>query len=102
MRDRGRGRRRGVAWGASAGLAVILPLAATAPTTSARAEEGAFADTMTGGWGGVRSALDDRGVSIGVTYTGEALRTLSGGARQGTAFEGLVDIAVETDLEKLA
>ncbi|AHB48352.1 porin [Hyphomicrobium nitrativorans NL23] len=68
---------------------------------SALADDAAFSDTLTGDWGGVRSALDDRGISIGATYTGEALRTLSGGSQQGTAFEGLVDIAVDTDLEKL-
>lgn len=97
-----RNRRRGsAAWGAFASFSVVLPIVAALSTSGARANEPAFSDRLTGDWGGARSRLADRGVSIGVTSTSEALRTVSGGAKQGDAFEGLVDIAADTDLEKL-
>ena len=98
MLERGCGN---AACGRFARFAVTLPILGVLSLGSALADEAAFSDTLTGDWGGARSALDGKGIDVSVTYTAEALRTLSGGAKQGTAFEGLVDISVDTDLEKL-
>ena len=87
--------------GISGGFVAVLSVISALSTPDALAEERAFSDVRTGDWAGSRSALGAKGVSLGVTYTGEALGTLSGGAKQGTAFEGLVDIAVDVDLERL-
>ena len=88
--------------GAAGCLAAVLAVVAEAASSArALADEPAFSDTMTGGWGGARPALADRGISIGVTHIGEALAPVSGGAKQGTAFEGLLDVTVDTDLGKL-
>lgn len=83
----------------SMGLALIV--AVTMPATSAQAEEPAFADKLTGDWHGARTHLNDKGVEIGVTYTGEVLSNRTGGLKRGTSFEGLLDVTVETDLEKI-
>lgn len=89
------------AWRTFAVFSVALPMVTALFPTGALADDPAFWDTFIGDWGGARSALGDKGISVGVRYTGETLRTSSGGAEQGTAFEGLVDIEVDTDLEKL-
>jgi len=91
----------GLARRASTGLALMTPLVAAMPMTAARAEEPAFAEHMTGDWGGTRTRLKDKGIEIGVVYTGEALANLSGGLKRGTSFEGLLDVTVESDLGKL-
>lgn len=56
-------------------------------------------DQLTGDWGGARTALQQRGIEIGIHYIGETLR-ISGGAHPGTTFEGRLDVTVDTDLEK--
>ncbi len=86
----------------SAGLVAMLPLTAAMPVTNAYAEEIPHADTLTGDWGGARSALERQGITVDMTYTGETFRTMSGDIGQGTAFEGLLGIAIEVDLEKVA
>jgi porin len=57
-------------------------------------------EKLTGDWGGARTALERRGIDIGIEYIGETLSILSGGLRQGTAFEGRLATSVDTDLEK--
>lgn len=92
------GGRGSVAKRTSMGLALIVAMAT--PVTSARAEEPAFADKLTGDWHGARTRLKDKGVEIGVTHTGEVLSNRTGGLKRGTSFEGLLDVTMETDLEK--
>jgi len=50
--------------------------------------------------GGVRSALAKRGVIFGVNYIGEVLGNPTGGFRQGTVYDGRLELAVQADLEK--
>jgi porin len=57
-------------------------------------------DKLTGDWGGARTALERRGIDVGIEYIGETLGILSGGLRRGTAFEGRLGVSVDTDLEK--
>ena len=43
----------------------------------------------------------DRGMKFAATYIGETLGNPSGGAKQGSVYEGRLNLAVDADLEKL-
>jgi len=59
-------------------------------------------DTLTGDWGGARTALKDKsGVEITLNYIGETLAVLSGGLERRASYEGRLEFSVDTDLEKL-
>lgn len=65
-------------------------------------KEQAGQDThLTGDWGGARATLIEHGVEFTFDYTGEVLSSVSGGRRRGTAYNGLLESAVDMDLEKL-
>jgi porin len=69
----------------------------------ATADEGLFErDRLTGGWGGVRKQLEDAGIGFGVNDTAETLSNPTGGIRQRTIYQGLLDVSLNLDLEKLA
>src|ERR1043166_5871124 len=83
---------------AGAALSILL---ATSGVASAE-EKGLWErEKLTGDWGGARTALEQRGIEVGVAYIGETLNVLSGGLRRGTTYEGRLDVSVTTDLEKL-
>ncbi|MGE3148631.1 MAG: carbohydrate porin [Pseudorhodoplanes sp.] len=85
----------GLAWLASvSGLSV----------SSATAEDGGIweREKLTGDWGGVRTALKDKGIDFTFNYIGETLSVRSGGIKRGTTFEGRFDGMVDLDLEKLS
>ncbi|ABD89164.1 carbohydrate porin [Rhodopseudomonas palustris] len=73
-------------------------------TASAQEKSLEERDKLTGTWGGARTALEDKGIEIGVVYIGEVLG-ISGGAKPagGThaTYEGRLDVTINTDLEKL-
>jgi porin len=58
-------------------------------------------DTLTGDWNGARTALKDKGVEINIKYVNEVFGVLSGGIERRASYEGLVELAIETDLQKL-
>ncbi len=64
-------------------------------------ESGAEKDHLTGDWGGVRTKLFDRGVHLQFGYIGEVFGNVAGGTRRGAVYEGLGEMALELDLEKL-
>ena len=67
------------------------------------AQEGFFErGTLTGEWGGARKDLEDAGVALGVTDVSETLSNPSGGIKQLTIYQGLLDVSLTLDLEKLA
>jgi len=67
------------------------------------AEEGLFEqDRLTGNWGGVRKELQDAGIDLGVNDIAETLSNPTGGIRQLTIYQGLLDLSLNLDLEKLA
>src|SRR5271165_1300455 len=67
------------------------------------AQEGLFErDRLTGDWGGMRKQLEDAGVAFGATDVSETLSNPSGGIRQLTIYQGLLDVSLNLDLEKLA
>jgi porin len=51
--------------------------------------------------GGVRSALGRDGVTFHVNYIGEVLGNPVGGVKQGTFYDGRLELAVEADFEKM-
>ena len=56
---------------------------------------------MTGDWGGLRSRLEDKGVTFAIEYTTELLANVSGGIRRGSAGVGYFHPQMDVDLEKL-
>jgi len=56
---------------------------------------------MTGTWGGFRDSLADDGVKFSPTYIGEVFGNPSGGAAQGLIYDGLLDLALDLDLERM-
>jgi porin len=76
-------------------LALAGPAAASQPKSIWEQE------TLTGDWGGARSALKDRGVDVLMTYIGEVFDVLSGGLARRASYEGRFDLTVDADLDKL-
>jgi porin len=59
-------------------------------------------DTLTGDWGGGRTALkENQGIDITLNYIGETFGVLSGGLNRRTSYEGRLEFSVDTDLSKL-
>jgi len=65
-------------------------------------ESGNERDHLTGDWGGARTKLTERGVHFQFGYIGEIFGNVAGGVKRGVAYEGLAEMALELDLEKLA
>jgi porin len=59
------------------------------------------ADYLTGNWGGFRDDLKNAGISLTPTYIGEVLGNPSGGARQGIISDGLFNMGLDLDLDKM-
>jgi porin len=58
-------------------------------------------DTFTGNWGGLRSKLEEKGVTLEMVYTGEMVSVLSGGLQRKTVFLDNKDIVLSVDAETL-
>lgn len=71
---------------------------AAALVSTAQAQE---APPVMSDWGGARTALRERGVNVAINYIGETLQVMSGGIRRNASFEGRLELALDTDLEKL-
>jgi porin len=66
------------------------------------AQEGFFErDSLTGDWGGVRKQWEDAGVAFGITDVSETLSNPTGGVRQLSIYQGLLDASLNLDLDKL-
>ena len=89
-------------------LAAALSLLLATAHASLAAEENAHAkpfferDVALGDWGGVRSPLEDRGVTLGIHYAQEVLGVVHGGLSPGAEYNGLLEVDLDLDLEKLA
>ena len=59
-------------------------------------------DFALGDWGGARTALSDKGIDFTINYTAEVFGHVSGGLRRGAAFNGLFELGLDFDFEKLA
>jgi len=86
--------------------AISLALGLAALSASAKAEEASpdslmTRETLTGAWGGLRNAADDAGVKFSGSYTGEVLGNPTGGTRQRAMAEGLLEVDLDVDFDKL-
>ncbi len=68
----------------------------------ALAEDPDPAPALTGDWGGARPAMAARGLTFSGMDTLEVLGNVRGGRRTGAVFDGLWQLGVELDLDKLA
>lgn len=57
-------------------------------------------DTLTGDWGGLREELEDKGITIAPTWQAEVFGN-TGGAAQGAISDGLFNLPIDLDLERL-
>lgn len=53
-------------------------------------------------WGGARTKLSDKGFDFHMEYTGGVFQNVSGGIKEGAAYNGLLNTGLIIDLEKLA
>jgi porin len=92
--------------------ATILGALMAAPLLAANAQTGAVPEDappaglweraqLTGDWGGLRTSLEARGITLDLTDTSEVLGNVSGGMKQGAVFDGKTEIDLAIDLEKL-
>lgn len=56
--------------------------------------------TLLGDWGGLRSWLDQYGVSFTLNQTSDYVGNTRGGIKQGFVYDGLLDLEVDIDLNK--
>lgn len=80
-------------------------LAALEPQPSSRdalVETGSEREHLLGDLGGWRSWVISRGVHFQAGYIGEVFGNTAGGIERGAAYQGLGEIAVDIDLERLA
>jgi porin len=83
-------------------LALIVGIVVGSLGRPAAADDGVFErDRFTGDWGGVRKAGQDAGIDFGANYIAETLSNPSGGFKQTTIYQGLLDVSLNLDLEKL-
>ena len=84
-------------------LAVCALLAAPANVAAAEPSTNDFwtRPTLTGDWGGLRSRLEDKGVTFALEYTTDLLANVRGGIRRGAAGLGYFNPEMNVDLEKL-
>jgi len=59
-------------------------------------------DALTGDWGGWRERLTERGVEVTAAYAGETFGVVRGGFRPGAVYDGLLELGLDVDFEKLA
>ncbi|MEI9999763.1 MAG: carbohydrate porin [Verrucomicrobiota bacterium] len=59
-------------------------------------------DEMTGDWGGIRDDMLNHGVAISPTWIGEVFGNPSGGAGKGVISDGLINVALDLDLDRMS
>jgi porin len=80
----------------------VLPLLlAGSPADAEEPQDVWHRDTLTGDWGGLRTALAEQGVTISAAYTAEVFANVQGGIKRGAIYDGLFLPQLDADLEKL-
>ena len=74
----------------------VLPAAAQQPVAPVVPE----GSNLLGDLGGLRPAMDDRGISLNLSETSEILGNPTGGRAQGVIYEGLTQLGLGVDLAK--
>src|SRR5690349_5703349 len=82
-------------------VVVVAALVALPPAAASQPKSIWEQETLTGDWGGARTALKQRGIDVSMTYIGEVFDVLSGGLARRASYEGRFDLTVDTDLDKL-
>src|SRR3990172_10680531 len=59
------------------------------------------ADTLTGDWGGVRTNMAERGVTLEIVLKADVLSNRSGGLKRGTRYMDNWDFKLKADADKL-
>lgn len=59
-------------------------------------------ETATGSWGGLRTNLADKGVTLSANFTTDILGNPVGGLEQSARYAGFLQVAAALDLEKIA
>lgn len=59
------------------------------------------AETLTGDWGGTRSALHNKGITVELNHKSDALTNLDGGVARGSAWLMNSAVSITLDMEKL-
>ena len=89
---------------------LIVAMACAIATTTVRqghATDGSLLEswlaqrTATGTWGGARDDLEQRGVSVELSYAADFAGNVSGGDRRGSGYAGFAVAGLGIDLEKL-
>ncbi len=57
---------------------------------------------LTGDWGGLRTALEDRGLDLGLANQGDLFGIVAGGVRRQAVYADLLEPTLAIDLDKLA
>jgi len=85
-------------------IKILFVLFALGNVASASAEDAPDwkSDTLTGDWGGLRTSLYDKGVTVEITHKSDLLSNRSGGLQTGSAKISNTEAALTFDLEKLA
>jgi porin len=90
-------------WLGSLGFAVLLcsPTAAQ-PSNGSMLGDWLNQDTMTGNWGGIRTRLEEAGISLRGHYTSETAYNPSGGRFAAARYTQQFDFGADLDLDRLA
>jgi porin len=56
--------------------------------------------SLTGDWGGVRTRLEESGITLSLQEQSEVWSNVAGGLRRGTVYDGVTTASVNLDLEK--
>lgn len=86
---------------AAAALTVLSAAGAQATDKAAAPKSIWEQETLTGDWGGARTALKDNGIDLTLVYIGETLAVLSGGLERRGSYEGRFEFSADADLDKL-
>ena len=102
-------RKRRVGWSIAQALAFSVTFGCGALAADAADMPGASAgapslwqrDTLTGDWGGLRTALREKGgTEITLDYIGETFGVVAGGVERRGSYEGRLELSVDSDLDK--
>ena len=82
--------------------APAAPAAGDQPAPSPHAGGFWERDLLTGDWGGMRTDWENHGVLLGANYTAEILGNPTGGVHQGAIYQGILQMQLTLDLQKIA
>lgn len=77
----------------------IGPSEALSPPTAAQP---APSEHLLGDWGGIRSRLENVGITLALDWTSEVAGNVTGGVKQGATYAGQIGLEADVDWEKLA